>query len=40
MTGCKIPMLKMSMETEEELMKQLISLCGGDPDKLYKVLKR
>lgn len=38
MTGYKIPMLKMSLEIEEELVKQLITLCGGDPDRLYGVL--
>lgn len=38
MSGYKIPMLKMSIEIEEELVKQLITLCGGDPDRLYGVL--
>lgn len=40
MNGYKIVLLKMSTEIEEELVKQLITLCGGDPDRLYGVLSK
>ena len=37
MSGYKIPMLKMSMELEEQIVKHLITMCGGNPDKLYNL---
>lgn len=33
--GYKIPKLRFSLELEEELIKEIIILCGGDPMKYY-----
>lgn len=37
-TGYKIPKLKFANELETEIIKHLITLCGGDPEKLYAFL--
>lgn len=33
--GYKIPKLKFALELEEELIKQVVIICGGDPSKMY-----
>ncbi len=38
LSGYKIPKLKFSSELEFEIVKQLIILCGGNPDKLNEIL--
>ncbi len=34
MSGYKIPMLKFTADLEEEMIKKLIILCGGNPEQL------
>ena len=38
LSGFKIPKLKFSNELESELVKELIRLCGGNPEKLNEIL--
>ena len=33
--GYKIPKLKFALELEEELIRQVVIICGGDPAKMY-----
>lgn len=37
-TGYKIPKLRFANELETEIIKHLISLCGGDPEKMKGIL--
>ncbi len=38
LNGFKIPKLKFSNELENEIVKDLIRMCGGNPEKLNEVL--
>ena len=38
LNGFKIPKLKFSNEIENEIVKELIRLCGGNPEKLNEIL--
>lgn len=38
LNGYKIPKLKFSNELENEIVKELIRLCGGNPEKLKEIL--
>ena len=38
LSGFKIPKLKFSNELESELVKELIRLCGGNPEKLNEII--
>lgn len=38
LNGYKIPKLKFSNELENEIVKELIRLCGGNPEKLNEIL--
>ena len=38
LNGYKMPKLKFANELEVEIVKQLIKICGGDPNKLYEIL--
>lgn len=35
--GYKIPKLQFTLELEEELIRHIVILCGGDPDKMHPV---
>lgn len=35
--GYKIPKLKLSLELEEELIKQIVIICGGEPNKMRTI---
>lgn len=37
LSGYKVPKLKMALEIESLLMKEIVKLCGGDPNKVDKV---
>ena len=34
LTGFKIPLLQFTLEIEKEIIRDLVILCGGDPNKL------
>ena len=34
LTGFKIPLLQFTLELEKEIIRDLVIMCGGDPNKL------